>query len=283
MSRLTALRRRPLRVARVPWRDATGLNPFSGREPVQDPRGQGHHSTLPYREATQLLRCLQIMGPSAGDYCRQAVLDAPMPRPEFETAPGISSPVPFGADHLEGGGRSARIGIVTVTLEPDATTTNPAMAGRAETSIRLNNVSITWRMNSAGVVTRINGPRAPRATIRTTYGRGVSASSRSGYGRGTTAADVAAGNTSLGFHEGRHGVDYLRYFAAHPFPQFTGRVGMTGAEISAAASAYQAARAAYVADLQRVSTENTDCVGNTAGVSNEARVICNAMNGGAGP
>jgi hypothetical protein len=283
MSRLTALRRRPLRIARLPRRGAMGFDPSAEREPFQDPRGAGHHSTLPYREAVELLRCMQIMGPDAADHCRHEVLGEPLPPPEFVTAAGISSPVPFGADAVRGGGRSANIGDLTVTLLPDTTSRARSMAGRAETNIRFSTGRITWRLNRAGTVSSINGPPRPTATIRTTYGRGVSATSLSGYGRGTTAADRAEGNTSLGFHEGRHGVDYLRYMAANPYPRFAGAVGMTGDEIRAAMDSYRAALAAYNADLQRVSTENTDCVGDTSSVSNEVRVVCDAMNAAATP
>lgn len=284
MSPLTALRRRPLRVARVPRRGAEGFDPFAEREPFQDPRGPGWQSTLPYHQAVELLRSMQIMGPNASDHCRHEVLGEPLPPPpEFETAAGISSPVPFGADAVRGGGRSANVGDLTVTLLPDTTSRDRSMAGRAETNIGFSTGRITWRPNRAGTVSSINGPPQPTATIRTTYGRGVSATSLSDYGRGTTAADRAEGNTSLGFHEGRHGVDYLRYMAANPYPRFAGAVGMTDDEIRAARDAYFAAVAAYEDDLKRVSIENTDCVGDTSSVSNEVRVVCDAMNAAATP
>jgi hypothetical protein len=251
--------------------------PFGGeRAPFQDPRGPGLHTTLPYREAIELLRCIEIMGPRNDAYCRHEVLGEPLPVPEFETAAGISSPVPFGAEAGAGGSRTATIGRLTVTLLPDATTTDGAMRNRAETNIRFNAFSITWRTNAAGIVTSITGPAAPRVTIQTTYGPGVSAASASGYGRGTTPEDIAAGTTSLGFHEGRHGVDFLRYMQANPFPVFAGQVGMPVADVAAAAAAYRAARQAYSDDIRRVSTENTDCVGSTAGVSADVRVVCDA-------
>lgn len=283
MSRIASLRRRPPGLARAPRRGGMGGDPFAEREPFRDPRGAGHHSTLPYREAVELLRCLEIMGPRNDAYCRHEVLGEPMPPPEFETAAGISSPVPFGAAAGRGGRRTAQIGAVAVTLLPDARSADKKMKGRAETSIKFNKGGITWTTNRAGEVTRINGPPPVTATIRTTYGLGVKATSTSGYGRGTTAEDVAAGNTSLGFHEGRHGVDFLRYLANHPFPEFTGRKGMTGDDVKAAAEVYRDAREAYVTDLNRVSTENSDCVGDTASVSDEVRVICDAKDAAAVP
>jgi hypothetical protein len=58
--------------------------PFDGgeRAPFVDPRGTGAHSTLPYREATELLRCIEIMGPESSAVCRHAVLGEPVP-PRF--------------------------------------------------------------------------------------------------------------------------------------------------------------------------------------------------------
>jgi len=38
-----------------------------------------HGSTLPYREATELNKCIQIMGEESSDYCRQEVLGERMP------------------------------------------------------------------------------------------------------------------------------------------------------------------------------------------------------------
>jgi len=249
---------------------------LGGPQPFRDPRGPGPHSTLPYREATELLRCIQIMGPGSDAECRHQVLGEPLPTPEFETAAGISSPVPFGAGSGRGGRRTASIGRINVTLLPDTATRDRSMTNRAETRIRFNRAAINWRTNAAGIVTSIIGPPTPQATIQTTFGPGVTATSTSGYGRGTTAADVAAGNTSLGFHEGRHGVDFLRYMQANPYPAFTGQVGMPVADVQTAAQAYLTARQTYSDDMNRISTENSDCVGNTASVSAEVRVVCDA-------
>jgi hypothetical protein len=76
-------------------------------------------------------------------------------------------------------------------------------------------------------------PTAPVVEIFTNYadeGSGAAAdplTATSSYGRGTTASDKASHDTSLRFHESRHGEDILRYLAKHPFPTFTGRVNMT--------------------------------------------------------
>ncbi len=78
-------------------------------------------------------------------------------------------------------------------------------------------------------------------TIQTTYGSGATSSSASGYGRGTTASDIAAGNTTLGFHEEQHGLDFVEFLSQNPFPQFRGRVGMTTRQFQRAINAYHSA------------------------------------------
>jgi hypothetical protein len=257
-------------------RNATGRvmrRPFgmSGEtEPSLDPRGPGAHSTLPWRQATELLRCIEIFGPDSGARCRHELLGDPLP--EFETDPAISSPVPFEAGRDAAGGRTAHLGGISVTLLPDAHSSDPAMANRAATSVLLvENPSINWTANGRGIVTAITGPESPRATIQTTYGPGVSRASASGYGRGTAAGDP---DTTLGYHEGQHGVDFLRFMRANSFPVFAGAVGMTVARVRLAAQAYQRERAAYVERMQLLSVERTDCVGSTASAPDRVRVIC---------
>lgn len=267
MGHVLALRRsaRPL-VMRRPF-DGGG---FGEPEPFRDPRGPGPHATLPRQQAMELLRCIEIFGPDSGARCRHEVLGDPLP--EFETDPAISSPVPFEAGRDGAGGRTAHLGGIGVTLLPDAQSADPAMANRAETNINLvENASINWTTNARGIVTTITGPEAPRATIRTTYGPGVSRTSTSGYGRGTAPGDP---DTSLGYHEGQHGVDFLRFMRANRFPVFAGAVGMTANQVRRAAQAYQRERTAYVARMQRLSVEQTDCVGSTASASSGVRVIC---------
>jgi hypothetical protein len=48
--------------------------PLVQRQKEDGTGGRPRDGTLPYREATELTRCMQIMGPDAGAYCRQTVL-----------------------------------------------------------------------------------------------------------------------------------------------------------------------------------------------------------------
>jgi len=112
-------------------------------------------------------------------------------------------------------------------------------------------------------VTKLTGRAEIKGLVRiqTVYGSKSKPTDRSGYGRGTTAADEAAGNTSLGFHESCHRQDYLDYLAGHALPKYTGAAGMTAAEFDDAANSFVTAVDEYFADMERYSVDNTDEVG----------------------
>ena len=87
-------------------------------------------------------------------------------------------------------------------------------------------------------------------------------------GRGTTSEDVAGGrvtpaSTTLRFHEGSHGLDFMEFLGANAPAEFTGTVGMTTAEFRTALSDWDAATRRYSDDINAFSTRNTDCVGTT--------------------
>jgi hypothetical protein len=280
--RAALVRRRPA-AARPVRRPVPGE-----RTGFRDPRGPGGHSTLPYREATELLRCIEIMGPGSESACREQVLElgTRFPRPPATAPPAaappapaappplatgmvanISSPVPVGATALKGGGRRATIGGIRVTIARDARSADPALAGRAVTRISHSWTGLSYTTDAQGSIESFT-PATITATIQTTYGAGTTASSPAGYGRGTTAADIAAGETSLGFHEGSHGRDYINTLNATPAPAFGGAVGQPEADFLAARDAFGAAVTSYFAAAERASEIATDCVGVTIDQAN---------------
>ena len=93
------------------------------------------------------------------------------------------------------------------------------------------------------------------------------------HGRGTTPEDIAAGTTTLGFHEGSHVRDYLRFLREHPYPQFTGAVGMSTRDFTAAMAGYDRKVGQYAADLTAESLRGTDCVGTTIDQHNARRGV----------
>jgi hypothetical protein len=120
-----------------------------------------------------------------------------------------------------------------------------------------------------GLVTKFKGPGATQKKItvevQSAYEVGRREDPRdpgtSAYGRGTTAADIAAGTTSLQFHEAQHGLDYMEWIRTRPFPDWTGREGMTAAQANDAIKQYLAARNKWSKDMDAFSTQRTDCVG----------------------
>ncbi len=255
--------------------------PFDPTNPEQRYRG----TTLPHREATELAQCIRIMGDENRDYCRQEVLgEAPpqpihanmpgvsTPQPTHVNIPGISTPQPFGTQANANGSTNFNVGSVNVVFLPDVISQDQAMTNRAETASSISAFNINYQ-SSGGVVKSFTGPGAVTITIVTTYGPGVTAASTSGYGRGTTASDVQAGNTSLGFHEGQHGLDFVQFLTTHSFPQFTGTTGMTVVAFEQAMQAYSTARQQFNSDMESFSKSNTDCVGTTIDQHNASNGI----------
>jgi hypothetical protein len=180
--------------------------------------------------------------------------------------PGISTPIAEG--------RIVDVATVSVNfstngfdvaIAPD--TIDRSLGDKAKTR-----VDITWgnidyisrpSKGGGGIVTSFTGPPTPIVFIQTRYGPGVTAASPSGYGRGTTPEDIAGGrlaprSTSLGFHEGSHGLDYVDFLENNPPPQFTGTVGMSTADFKAAITQWQEDNRAYEREIEEFSTRRTD-------------------------
>ncbi|NJR62822.1 MAG: hypothetical protein HC769_30965 [Cyanobacteria bacterium CRU_2_1] len=149
-----------------------------------------------------------------------------------------------------------------VTIQSDRRTRSRAMQNRAETTSRRRYAIAAPRLDRQGQITAFSQPTVT-VTIQTTYGPGVSGEAVSGYGRGTTATDVSAGQTTLRFHEGSHGQDYLDYLSTNPPPTLQATVGMTIAEFRQAQQEYQQAFEAYFQAMDQASLHQTDCVGTT--------------------
>jgi hypothetical protein len=228
-----------------------------------------HDGMLSYRESTELLECTRIMGEDNADYCREQVLGEKTERPRFKQVAGITSPQPYGTKARADGSTNFTVGNVVVTFLPDTATTDVAKTGAAETTIDIAHGGIHFT-SKQGKIDTFTGPGPAEATIRTTYGPGATASGTSGYGRGTTVDDKTAGTTSLGFHEGQHGVDFQDFLATHRFPTFTGTKGMTENAFKGAMTTYFSAADAFSASIRSYSEQKTDCVGFTIDQANAA-------------
>ena len=199
------------------------------------------------------------LSPAVGAGVQRQARPADQP---LESVAGISTPLERGSRRRPGGGRTLVVGEVTVVVLPDQDSDDVNLRGRAETTISFSDYNIQGRTRGDQVVS-FTGPGAVVATIQTTYGQGVTRATPSGYGRGTTAADQAAAATSLGFHEGRHGRDFVEFLRSHPYPRFAGRRGMATDAFQAAEEAYATARDQYQRDIDAFTAQRTDCVGTT--------------------
>jgi hypothetical protein len=174
--------------------------------------------------------------------------------------PPITTPLPQGSKREPTGEAILVMAGVKVVVLPDEQDSDPSMQGRAQT-----HGNLTWPLpgweEQDGKVTAIETMVSPVLTIKTEYGPGVTAASPSAYGRGTTKEDVKTGRTSLGFHEGNHGLDFMRYVQNHPLPRLMARKGMRVEDFQKARDDYNTKMQAYQSALEAYSKKLTDCVG----------------------
>lgn len=103
--------------------------------------------------------------------------------------------------------------------------------------------------------TKLTMPSTIQFTVQTFYKQGVDKTDPSAYGRGTTDADKEAGNTSLQFHEGSHGTDYVNALKGFSFPASIAPGVVTESEFND--------MMAFLKTLDEMSEQSTDEVGYT--------------------
>jgi hypothetical protein len=176
---------------------------------------------------------------------------------------------PLGPDVKVDKEKSAKfkVGNVDVIVKHDTRTKDKKMKDHAKTRFRFGGTP-SYEFKK-GKITKITGPSPNKITIYTVYGPGVTAKSQSGYGKGTTKADKKASKTTLGYHEGSHGADYLQYLRNNPPPQFKGKVGMTVKNYKKAEKAFEKQMKDYNNKMEKHSKKRTDCVGTAADFCSE--------------
>jgi hypothetical protein len=138
---------------------------------------------------------------------------------------------------------------VTVQILKDGRTgTIPDETGRKRKDIARTRPDYSWTVGS-------NGRLQITVKIQTTYASGANAGQESGYGRGTTDADKAARDTTLGFHESCHRLDYIDYLKQHPVPTPNSADGGT--------QDFDDAIKSYFDDMAAYSVNKTDETGTT--------------------
>ena len=176
----------------------------------------------------------------------------------------ITAPVPDQAALSPQGGVTFQINGVTVIALPDTTSDERRLEERAVTAFGLVVDEMPGgTMDAANIVRSVTPPRM-HATVQTTMGKGYSPGGTSGYGRGTTPEDQRAGNTSLRFHESRHGADWFEFLRTNPVPVFTGAVGMPLADFQRAQQQFETDVNSYNSRAAEYSVRMTDCPGTPA-------------------
>ena len=175
-----------------------------------------------------------------------------------------STPLEGGLAAQPDGSATSIVGNIKVVVQPDTLNVADVASGAGDTGFAAAVGAIRYE-TMRGHITKITAapPAITTVTIHTRFGPSANPSGTSGYGRGTTKQDKKLGATTLRLHEGSHGVDYLNFIAANPFPTFTGKVGMTEAAFRDAIRAYQAAANAWSARMKASSEHDTDCTGFT--------------------
>ena len=185
---------------------------------------------------------------------------------------GISTPIAQGRSANRAGNVVFTSNGFQITIRPNGIRTGLRTSGITEIDL---NVSAPGRSNRSGQM-RVAPLRAPTVSIQIFYRSAAAASAQSAYGRGTTTEDIAGGavtprNTTVGFHEGAHGLAFVEFLEKNPPPQFTGTAAMTSAAFNAAQALYLAQFTAYSDRLKAFSRTQVHCVGTTIDQHNRAQ------------
>lgn len=191
--------------------------------------------------------------------------DAPPKEEEQkEPQPQTSTPRITGSKVTAEGAQQLSVGAIDVLIKPDVRGDATVDAGETTKKIEVTpkKFDVPYTLDSAGRIKTFTAPEQKvTVTIQTSYGVDVDPTGRSAYGRGTTPEDIAAGNTSLKFHEGQHGLDFVQYLRDNPFPRFGGRKGMKLEAFSAAVTEYLEAVEKYGEAMDEAVLQSGDCVG----------------------
>ena len=193
---------------------------------------------------------------------------AQAPAATTQTVPGTSTPLPKDAV-VDKKTKVATLqsGDVTVKVKPDRKDANKGEDTKREIdsdgAVTSGGVSArcTPKTDKDGKVTSVTIDKK-ELHVQTTYGSKADPAADSAYGRGHIQTDKAAGNSSLRFHEGNHGQDYIDYVKTHPLPtiEIDKDKPITKKEYDTRVSEWQKQVEQYNKDMAANSKEHTDDV-----------------------
>jgi hypothetical protein len=169
-----------------------------------------------------------------------------------------STPLPKGvAADEESGIASFPVGNFSVEVRPDrkAAEGEDVDANGAKTNGNIE-YGVSFKTDAKGNITSVS--IAKKLVIETVYAEKVSAQDSSDYGRGALTADKAEGHGTLGFHEGSHGTDMIKYIKSHPFPEIVIKKPVTQEQYDALYAKWEAKFNAYQEAMINDSKKHTD-------------------------
>jgi hypothetical protein len=199
---------------------------------------------------------------------------APAAAATTQTVPGTSTPLPKDAV-VDKKTKVATLqsGDVTVKVEPDRKDANKAedvkRDVKSDGAVTHGDISarVTYKTEN-GKVTSVAVQK--ELHVQTTYGSKADPAADSAYGRGHIQTDKAAGNSSLRFHEGNHGQDYIDYVKTHPFPTIEIDKPLTKQEFDTRMAEWKNQTEQYQKDMEAQSKEHTDDVTDPAAATTPA-------------
>jgi hypothetical protein len=172
------------------------------------------------------------------------------------TSPGTSLEILYGIS-LGKAPLKMKISGIQVIIEADKYSTDKELTNKARTPFKL-----IWSAPfkaSGGKITSFNLIR--KLTIQTIYGPGAPRTGPSKFGRGTTEEDIKAGKTTLGYHEGSHADELIRFLKENPPPTFQGRVGISTSEFHKRSEKFGKEMADYEKKMKAQNVADVDCTG----------------------
>lgn len=156
---------------------------------------------------------------------------------------------------------SFKQGDFTVKILPDKTAAPKSKAVKSKGAV--TDGKIKYRVSPETKNGKIvNVKVSKELVIQTTYAANAKPEGPSAYGRGTTAEDKKEGNTSLKYHEGNHGQDYMNYVTDNPFPELVINEPLTQAEYDQAYKDWEASVQEFINGMEQYSKERTDETGH---------------------
>jgi len=243
--------------------DASGTQSSKGTEHSQD-TSKSFPIILANRPPINLGNQIGQQGaPSQAGAAAAAAKKAPAAT--TQTVPGTSTPLPQDAV-VDKKSKEATLqsGDFTVKVKPDRKA-NKGEDAKLDVNLKSDGAvthgDISWSAHPKtenGKVTSVTIKK--ELQVQTTYGSKADPAADSAYGRGHIQTDKAAGNSSLRFHEGNHGQDYIDYVKTHPFPTLVIDKPLTKQEFDKRMSEFDKQTKQYQKDMEANSKEHTDDV-----------------------